>query len=219
MSARSWLLRGGMVAAVLALLAVAAQQGVLTHFDDGAWMQRYVAVHGAGGMAVLLTGGAAFTAVGGPRQMIAFALGYVSGGPGGALLGTAVTLAGCALSYGVARRIADRWIRGRLGQRVARIERHLRDHTLRKVLVLRLMPVGSNLALNLCAGAAGVPALPFLAGSAIGYLPQMLIFSFAGAGVALSDAQHLVVSVLLLLGALAIGATLLLRDRASEAAT
>lgn len=217
MSVRAWLPRALMLAVALVLLAVAARQGVLTHFDDGAWIRRYIAAHGAAGMAVLLAGSAAFTAVGGPRQMIAFAFGYVSGGLAGALLATVATLAGCALSYGAARCVAGRWVRGRLGHRVARIERYLGAHTLRKVLALRLMPVGSNLALNLCAGAAGVRALPFLAGSALGYLPQMLIFSFAGAGVAFSDAQRLVVSVVLLLAALAIGATLLLRKGSPEA--
>ena len=50
-------------------------------------------------------------------------------------------------------------------------------------IIIRLLPVGSNLLTNLAAGAIGVPLLPFLLASLVGYLPQMAVFALMGSGV------------------------------------
>jgi uncharacterized membrane protein YdjX (TVP38/TMEM64 family) len=44
------------------------------------------------------------------------------------------------------------------------------------------MPVGSNILTNLLAGVSSVPALPFLLGSALGFVPQTAIFALLGSG-------------------------------------
>ena len=67
---------------------------------------------------------------------------------------------------------------------IARVRAALAARPFRTTLALRLLPVGSNLALNLLAGLGRIPVLPFLAASAIGYLPQTLIFVLLGEGVA-----------------------------------
>ena len=74
--------------------------------------------------------------------------------------------------------------------------------------MIRRLPVGSNLLTNLFAGATHVPARGFLLGSAIGYLPQMFIFSFAGAGIGLSDHYQLAISIGLFIVSSLIGAYL-----------
>jgi len=49
-------------------------------------------------------------------------------------------------------------------------------------LLIRLLPLGSNWMVNIAAGVSGVRSVPFFTGSALGYVPQMLIFSLVGSG-------------------------------------
>jgi len=83
-------------------------------------------------------------------------------------------------------------------------------------LALRLLPIGNNLALNLLAGLAGIAAMPFLAGSALGYLPQTVIFALLGKGVRVDGAWQLAVAAVLLAASVAIGFGLLRRARAGR---
>ena len=55
-------------------------------------------------------------------------------------------------------------------------------------LTLRLLPVGSNMLLNLVAGVSErARQAPFMAASAIGYLPQTVVFALLGGGVRVSQ--------------------------------
>jgi uncharacterized membrane protein YdjX (TVP38/TMEM64 family) len=74
--------------------------------------------------------------------------------------------------------------------------------------MVRLLPVGSNLATNLIAGCSGIRFVPFIGGSLLGYLPQTAIFALAGAGIGQTDATQIVVSIVLFALASAIGAFL-----------
>ena len=56
----------------------------------------------------------------------------------------------------------------------------LADNAFTVTLIVRLLPVGNNTAFSLLGGVASVRALPFLAGSAIGYVPQTLVFVLLG---------------------------------------
>ena len=58
-----------------------------------------------------------------------------------------------------------------------------RKNTFSTTIIIRFLPVGSNFLTNLAAGATGIPLVPFLLGSAIGYVPQMAVFSLMGTGV------------------------------------
>ncbi len=107
------------------------------------------------------------------------------------------------------------FLQKRFGIRLQRFERMIIHRTWLKVLMIRLLPVGSNLLTNLFAGATRVPVGGFLLGSFIGYLPQMLIFAYAGAGLGLSDQYQLGISLVLLLLSSFIG-TYLYRNRLSR---
>jgi uncharacterized membrane protein YdjX (TVP38/TMEM64 family) len=61
------------------------------------------------------------------------------------------------------------------------------------VLTLRLLPVGSNILLNLAAGLSSVRVLPFLAASALGFIPQTVIFAMFGQGAAPSHLHMLLI--------------------------
>jgi uncharacterized membrane protein YdjX (TVP38/TMEM64 family) len=57
------------------------------------------------------------------------------------------------------------------------------------------MPVGSNILLNLAAGLSSVRALPFITASAIGFIPQTLIFALIGVGSAPSHSYVLAIGI------------------------
>ncbi len=185
------------------------------------WVDRFVLGQGPLGEAIFLLGGAVATAAGVPRQAVAFLGGYAFGAALGSMLSVLATLVGCAISFGWARLVARDWAARRLSGRFGRGLRALRDILLespfRATLALRLLPVGNNLALNLLAGMAGVAFLPFLAGSALGYLPQTVIFALLGKGVRVDGAWQLALSALLLAISLIIGFWLLRRHRVARA--
>lgn len=193
---------------ILLVLMFAAQQGMFEHLTDGNWVARFIADRGGLALLVLLVVGALFTAVGGPRQVIAFVFGFALGGFYGGIFSTLAALLGCAFAFYVARFTIRSSLQRRYGKRLQKFETLIIHQTWLKVLMIRLLPVGSNLLTNLCAGATHVPAGGFMLGSVIGYLPQMLIFSFAGAGIGLSDHNQLGISIGLFILSSLIGAYL-----------
>ena len=72
------------------------------------------------------------------------------------------------------------------------------------ICIVRLMPVGSNLVTNVAAALAGLSRRSVLLGSLPGYLPQSLLFSYAGRGVALQDSDKIWISLALLVGSTAL---------------
>ncbi len=110
----------------------------------------------------------------------------------------------------MARAWAARRIRGRL----ARLDRQLSRHPFGATLTLRLLPVGSNLLLNLVAGVSAVAMSPFLLASAVGYVPQTLVFALLGGGVRVDRGAQMVLAGALFVLASALGLWLMRRVRA-----
>ncbi|RYJ00094.1 MAG: TVP38/TMEM64 family protein [Acetobacteraceae bacterium] len=208
------LLAAGLVVAGLLLRWLGAALGT-------EWVDQNIRGQGLWGEAIFLLVGTVATAVGAPRQGIAFLGGYAFGAVAGTGLALVGQLLGCALSFGWARLVGRGWAERRLAGRFGRRLRPLRDTLAASpfgaTLALRLLPVGNNLALNLLAGMASIPLLPFLAASAFGYLPQTLVFALLGKGVRVDGAWQLGLSAVLLLGSVGIGFWLLRRHRADQA--
>ncbi|HEY4251892.1 MAG TPA: VTT domain-containing protein [Roseomonas sp.] len=204
----------GLVAAGLLLRAVGAAPGT-------AWVDAHIRDGGLRGEAVFLLVGTALTAAGAPRQGIAFLGGYAFGAVIGSALALLAQVAGCALSFGWARLIgrdwAERRMAGRFGHRLRPLRDSLAENPFGATLALRLLPIGNNLALNLLAGMAGIAFLPFLAASAIGYLPQTVVFALLGKGIRVDGAWQMALAAGLLAGSVAIGFWLLRRHRAGRA--
>jgi uncharacterized membrane protein YdjX (TVP38/TMEM64 family) len=146
----------------------------------------------------LIAIGALACAIGVPRQVVAFVAGY-GWGP---LLGTALALVaqmgGCAADLFWARAVGRNFARRRLAGRLARLDTALASRPFAATLAIRLLPTGNNLALNLLAGVSSLRAAPFLAASAIGYLPQTVIFALMGHGSELGRGTDLAISISLL---------------------
>ena len=185
------------------------------------WVDSSIRDEGLWGEVVFVSVGTALTAAGLPRQGIAFLGGYAFGAALGSALGLLAQVLGCAASYGWARLIARRWAERRLAGRFGHRLRPLRDvlagSPFEATLALRLLPVGNNLALNLLAGMAGLRVVPFLAGSAIGYVPQTVVFALLGKGIRVEGVAQFVMAAALLLVSVGLGLWLLRRHRAARA--
>lgn len=207
---RLCLLLLGLLGAGLALRAFAGEL-------DAALLDRLVVGQGAWGQLifVLLAGLACATGV--PRQAAGFAAGYAFAFWPGLALVMAAQVLGCALDFFWARGVAQDWARRRLsGQpagRLARLEVMLADNAFTVTLIVRLLPVGNNTAFSLLGGVASVRALPFLAGSAIGYVPQTLVFVLLGGGARVAGWQRIALAGMLFAASLALGFWLYRRHR------
>ncbi|MDB5414990.1 MAG: SNARE-like domain protein [Rubritepida sp.] len=184
------------------------------------WVDLYIRDQGLLGETLFLAAGAVALAVGVPRQALAFLGGYAFGAVIGIGLALVAQILGCAIAFfwagAVGRGWAERRLAGRFGARMRPIVDLLREHPFSAALALRLFPVGNNLALNLLAGMSGIPAVPFLAASALGYIPQTVVFALLGKGVRVDGAWQLVLSGVLLATSIGLGLWLMQRHRAGR---
>jgi len=208
------LLAGGLLAAGALLREMGGMPGT-------AWVDRSIRDQGLWGELIFVLVGGALTAAGLPRQSIAFLGGYGFGTVLGTVLGMAAQLLGCAASYGWARLLGREWaerrLAGRFGHRLRPLRDVLAQSPFQATLALRLLPVGSNLALNLLAGMAALQVMPFLAGSALGYLPQTVVFALLGKGIRVEGAWQLALGGLLLAVSFGLGVWMWQRHKAARA--
>ncbi|GHD41110.1 Uncharacterized membrane protein YdjX, TVP38/TMEM64 family, SNARE-associated domain [Marinobacter persicus] len=200
--------------ALLALTGyVAVEHGWLELISDQVQLASYLNHNGLSGLIMVCLAGGLFTGIGGPRQLLAFALGFALGGVQGVVTSTLAAAIGATGCFWVARWLLRDVLSTRFGHRMHSFNKLFHEQSLLKILMVRLLPVGSNLLTNLVAGCSSIRFLPFLAGSTLGYLPQMLVFALAGAGMGQANRYQLAVSALLFILASVIGAYLYQKQR------
>jgi uncharacterized membrane protein YdjX (TVP38/TMEM64 family) len=177
------LLKGLLLIASLALLGWLVNSLQLGDVLSEKWIDTRVRGQGFRGELFFLGMAALTTAVGFPRQVVAFLGGYAFGFVLGTLLAVLGTLMGSLMSFFYARWFGRSLVLHRFPGRIRKLDDFLSGHPFTMALIIRLLPVGSNLGTNLVAGVCSVAALPFLAGSGVGYLPQTLVFALAGSGI------------------------------------
>ena len=163
---------------------------------------------GPQGVLLLLIVGTLTTAVGLPRQLVAFVAGFAYGVAAGLLVSVFAAILGCTLTFLLSRTLLRGYVQTRFPQAVQALDRFVASDAFLKVLVLRLQPLGTNLLTNLCAGLTGIKASTFLAGSLVGFVPQMLVFNLVGSGVRIGSGAQLGISAVLLLVSLLLGVIL-----------
>jgi uncharacterized membrane protein YdjX (TVP38/TMEM64 family) len=168
---------------------------------------------GGVGMLLFLIVGALSTSIGLPRQMLAFIGGIAYGVVPGVLLSLCAAILGCYLTVNLSRWLFAENVTRRYPQVIAQLQLFLKDDVFIKVLVLRLQPLGTNLLTNLCVGFTAIPIRVFLAASAVGYVPQMLVFALLGSGIRVGSSFQLVLSAVLLVISLLLGFLLYRRHR------
>nr|WP_282451091.1 VTT domain-containing protein [Marinobacter bryozoorum] len=163
--------------------------------------------------------GLILTGFGGPRQLLAFASGFALGPAWGALYSTTITLAGAVGCFYVARWFLRPALKRQAGSRLASFDKLTRDNPFLKVVMIRLMPVGSNLITNLLAGSSDIRLIPFAGGSVVGYLPQMVVFAMVGAGFGRASEFQLVLGMVMFVIAAALGLLLFRTHRNRQLST
>jgi uncharacterized membrane protein YdjX (TVP38/TMEM64 family) len=169
----------------------------LEHLFQRDWIDANVRGHGLHGYGLFLATGALMTAIGLPRQVVAFFGGYAFGIVQGTLLGAFASLSGCVLTFYYARLFGRSLVRRLFPERLHRFDDFIREHPFSMTLLVRLLPVGNNMVTNLIAGVSHIPKLAFFSGSFVGYLPQTLIFVLAGSGLTLGSHGQVALSVVL----------------------
>lgn len=197
----------------LALLGYVFHTSELGGSLNEAWIDGRVRGHGSSGELLFLLMGGLFTAIGLPRQIIAFLGGYAFGVELGTLLGAMAALLGCMLTFAYARFFGRALLRARMGERAGRFDRFIHDHPFTMSVLIRLLPVGNNLLTNLAAGLSSIRPLAFLSGTFIGYLPQTLVFALVGSGVHIATTLKITLAIALFVISGALGAYLYHRFR------
>lgn len=202
------LIKGLMVLVALVAAGYAIKVSGLDQMLGTEWIDARVKGQGLGGELLFLAVGALVTAIGLPRQMVAFGAGYAFGFVEGTVLSLVAATVGCAATFLFARLFARDFVAKRLKGRFARADAFLSRNTFATTVAIRLLPVGSNVLLNLAAGVASVRLLPFVGGSALGYIPQMLIFALVGSGINVDPEVRITLGAALFIAAGIIGVRL-----------
>ena len=191
------LFRGLIFIASLVAIGYALKTSGLGSSIDKAWIDSDIRGQGINGELLFIGIAMLFTAIGLPRQVICFLAGYAFGLVEGTALALLGTVLGCIIAFYYARALGRDFVLSRFPNRVRGIDNFLRDNPLSMTLLIRLLPLGSNLVTNLAAGVSSVGGPPFFIGSAIGYLPQTLVFALIGSGFSVDPELRIAISVIL----------------------
>jgi len=143
--------------------------------------------------------------IGLPRQVVAFTCGYFFGVTLGVLYATLTVTIAAFFTFKLASLLQYSAIAKKYDKQLRKLHNFLAENTFSKALIIRLLPVGSNFLTNILAGIAKVPITPYLCGSCLGFIPQMVIFSLAGAGIKLAESTHIITAAVLFLIATLLG--------------
>lgn len=207
------LLKGLVMIAGLVALGFAARALGLVDLLDPAWLDEEVRGRGFYGEVIFIAVGAALTGIGLPRQLVAFGGGYVFGLWEGIGFALAAQMLGCVAAFWYARLFGRSFVRHRFGKRIQKVDDFLRGNPFTMTLLIRFLPVGSNVVTNLAAGVTSVGAGAFMAGSLLGYLPQTAIFALLGTGIHVDPELRISLSVALFVVSGIIGVWLYRRIR------
>jgi uncharacterized membrane protein YdjX (TVP38/TMEM64 family) len=209
------LLRGLVWMATFAVLTWAWERVDIGHYLNVAWVNDQVRDHGVPGLGLFLLVGATLVAVGLPRTAVSYLAGYALGLVEGTALALIASILGSAATFFYARLMGRELVRRRLGARARRVDEFLGRNSFSTIVAIRFLPVGSNLLTNLVAGISAIPAPAFLLGSAVGFVPQTIVFALLGSGVRVDRPLIIGLSVALFVVSALLGAMIYRRRRAA----
>lgn len=154
-------------------------------------------------------------AIGLPRQVAALSAGFIFGASHGLILATFSAILGCLITLLFARKLLAKIVEQNYPVPLAKVSHFFSHNTFLKALIIRLLPAGSNFLTNVLAGTARSPLKPYMLGSALGFVPQMTVFSLMGAGLQVDGQQQLIFSLALLVVAIGLSAYLYKKTRYS----
>lgn len=184
-----------MLAALGGTVWLVRSMGLTDMLRDAAWFNEHVLGSGPLSVLIYLAVATAATALGLPRQVVSFLGGMAFGWVFGAILGTLGSGLGCLACTAYARFTGREFVVRTFGARLQKADKLLAVSPFQMALMVRLLPVGSNLLTNLAAGVSSIPIWPFVLGSTVGYIPQNLVFALFGGGMNAESTQGVALSV------------------------
>lgn len=161
------------------------------------WADLHLRSQGGAGILLFVALAAALSPLGFPRQVLAALGGYAFGAVPGTVWCCLGLTAGCACGFFYSRLLARAALQRRFSGRIRKLDALLSRRPFLMSMAVRCLPVGNNALTNVAAGVTSIPAPAFIAGSALGYLPQTVIFSLLGSGIRVDPAMRLSLAVLL----------------------
>lgn len=178
----------------LLLAAVAFSVVAMLIFPVSTWMQALVAwIRDAGpwGVSIFAAVYVLATVLLLPGSALTLGAGFAYGPVWGTLLVSPVSVVAATAAFFLGRTVAHDWIARRIAQdrRFAAIDRAVREHGLRFVLLLRLSPLFPFSMLNYALGLTTVRVRDYVLGSFIGMLPGTILYVYLGSLV--TNTSHL----------------------------
>jgi uncharacterized membrane protein YdjX (TVP38/TMEM64 family) len=189
------IIRSLVMIGLLVALGFLLKSSGLGEIIDKDWIDVHIRNNGLEGQLLYLGAASILVAAGFPRQIVSFLGGYAFGLNFGFVLALAACGIGCTLA----------WVSSKFPRRLEKADQFLSANTFSTTLLIRFMPVGSNLVTNLVAGVSGAKAPAFIGGSTLGYIPQTVIFALLGSGFNLEPEFRITLSVALFLCSIVLG--------------
>ena len=117
------------------------------------------------------------------------------------------------MSFYYARWLGQELLMSRYPDRIRRIDHFIHDNPFTMTLLIRLLPLGSNVFTNLAAGVSSVRSVRFFSATIIGYIPQALIFALIGSGTHVDPEWRIGLGIVLFIVSSALGISLYRRYR------
>ena len=215
-------LKLGVLFLTLAGVVVFARVFGLEHILEPSWADSHLRDPARGGLVVsgvllYLALVALLSPLGVPRQALSALGGYAFGALLGVVFSSIGLVIGCAGAFLYSRLLARSTLQRRFGKRIQRLDAFLSHSPFAMTIAVRCFPMGNNALTNLVAGVTGIPALSFIGGSAIGYLPQTVIFALLGSGIRIDPAWRVSLSAVLFVLSSLLGFALYRRFRGEQA--
>ena len=197
-SAKTWLY----IVTAITLLGVA----IILLMSSSQWLEdkvdaeavsAWIDSKGVLGVIGLVVGGALLTGIGLPRQLVALCAGYGFDLFVGSALAIVTVSFGALLTFTFSRYFARPWVKRKYPEATQKVDTFIHDQPFLKIVTIRFAPIGTNMLTNLAAGTTALPASVFLTASAIGFLPQTLVFVLIGNGLAINSHQRVLAAVVL----------------------
>lgn len=203
--ARKVLIKGGILILTLVLAGYALKSlGIGTDLSEH-WVDSTVKGQGLRGDLIFLLVGSMLVGAGFPRQAVCFMGGYAFGFLEGFGWSMLASMLGCGLCFYYARYLGRSLVQRWFGERLKKIDGFLSGNPFTMALLIRLLPLGSNLLTNIGAAVSSLKPLPFFGGTALGYIPQTLVFVLLGSGIQVDSGLRTSLSVALFAVSAAMG--------------
>jgi uncharacterized membrane protein YdjX (TVP38/TMEM64 family) len=172
---------------VLCYLSLQLTSDVLAHSNDPSWLTSYIAKLSTREVLLILGAFVVLMTLGIPRQAISFFCGVGFGAIEGCFVALLLTCMSASAAYLMARGPLNKLLAPLIktngyASKLLPLRKKFVDNSFRTVLMVRLFPIGSNVATNVIAGACRVPFIPFITASTLGFVPQTVLFSLLGSG-------------------------------------